>query len=171
KKVRYMIGAAGALALAPALGALTPAANAATTQGAAGHSGKTVSLNHRTTATAQPSLSSPCYLHVTNPAITGKGPNMLSGFALHGGRGVNSCVYGTKAVLWHSQTGLRMRTRLYRNGKQIHQGFVKGTINQVVGQTSFQSTHLNIDAPQACEALVYSTQLSKVAFGPVCENI
>jgi len=171
KKVRYMIGAAGVLALTPALGAFTPAAHAATTRTAAPNSGKTVSLNHRTTATAQPGLSSPCDLHITNPTITGKGANMLSGFAIHGGRHVNSCVFGTKAVLWHSQTGLRMRTRLYRSGKQIHQGFVKGTIDQILGQTSFQSGHLSIDATQACEALVYSTQRSKVAFGPVCENI
>jgi hypothetical protein len=171
KKVRYMIGAAGALAMTPALGALAPAAHAATAPAAARHSGKTVSLSHRTTATAQPSLSSPCDLHTTNAAITGKGANMFSGFTFHGGRGVNSCVFGTKGVLWHSQRGLKMRTRLYRNGTQIHQGFVNGHIFPDPLQTSFHSSHLNIDAAQACEALVLSTELSRVEYGPVCENI
>jgi hypothetical protein len=171
KKVRYMLGAAGALALTPALGAFTPAADAATAQTAAAHGGKTVSLNHHTTATVQSSASSPCDLHTTNPAITGKGDNMFSGVALHGGRGVNSCVYGTKGVLWHSQTGLLMRTRLYRNGEQVYQGYVHGHIGLIPFQTSFHSSHLNIDATQACEALVYSTERSKVAYGPVCEPI
>jgi hypothetical protein len=134
KKVRYIIGAAGALAMTPAIGALTPAAQAATAQTAAPHSGKTVLLNRSTaSSSAQPSAASPCDLHTTNPAITGTGANMLSGVALHGGRGVNSCVFGTKAVLWHSQTGLKMRTRLYRNGKQVHQGYVHGRFKIVKG--------------------------------------
>jgi hypothetical protein len=173
KKVRYMIGAAGALAMTPAIGALTPAAQAATTRTATMHGANTVALNQSSTSSAQSNGTSPCDLHTTNPTIIGTGVNMLSGIALHGGRGVNSCVFGTKTVLWHSQTGLKMRTRLYRDGKQVHQGYVKGHISVIFhpDQTSFHSSHLNIDAAQACEALVYSTKLSKVAYGPVCENI
>jgi hypothetical protein len=170
KKVRYMIGAAGALAMTPALGALTPAAHAATAGTTATHSGKTVSLNHRITATAQPSASSPCVLHVAS-TITGKGANMFSGFADHGGRGHNSCVFGTRGVLWHSQTGLEMRTRLYKNGNEVYHGYVHGHTLPDPLQTSFHSSHLNIDATQVCEALVYSTALSKVAYGPVCEDL
>jgi hypothetical protein len=174
KKVRYLIGAAGALAVTPALGVFPPAAQAATAQSAARPAGKTVSLNYRTAAAIQPGLSSPCDLH-SLAANTGRGANKLTGLVVHGGRGVNSCVFGTKAILSHSQTGLQMRTRLYRNGIPVrlpsHRGYVKGTIHSILGFTSFHSSHLNIDATQACEALVYSTRLSKVAYGPVCEDL
>jgi hypothetical protein len=163
KKVRYMIGAAGALAMTPALGALTPAANAATAHTAATHSGKTVSLNQHTTTPAV----SLCGFLSNFSSHTGKGANEFQGWAFFSNP-TGQCVDYARGQLRHSQTGLEMRTRLYRNGKQVHQGYVTGSANPV--HTNFTSQP-RVVADQACEALVYSTNTGRVAYGPVCENI
>ena len=159
-----MIGAAGALAMTPALGALTPAANAVTGQSAARHSSKTVSLNQRITT---PAVSRCGFLSPIS-AHTGQGTNEFQGIA-HVSSPTGQCVDYTTGILHHSQTGLEMRTRLYRNGKQVHQGYVHGHWS-LPGRTAFSSEPRVVAAP-ACEALVYSTNTGRVAYGPVCENI
>ncbi|MGH3205794.1 MAG: hypothetical protein ACRDP5_27630 [Streptosporangiaceae bacterium] len=165
KKVRYVIGAAGALALTPALGTLTPAvANAAATgQSVARQSGKTVSPNQSSTSPAV----SRCGFQSPVSSHTGQGANKFQGLA-YASNPTGRCVDYTRGILYHSQTGLEMRTRLYRNGKQVYQGYVKGSANPL--HTKFTSQPRRI-ADQACEALVYSTDIARVAFGPVCENI
>jgi hypothetical protein len=163
KKVRYLIGAAGALAVTPALGALTPAAHAVTAPSTGRQAGKTVSLNLHT---ATPAVSK-CGFLSNFSANTGKGPNEFQGWAYFSNP-TGQCVDYTRGLLRHSQTGLEMRTRLYRNGKQIYQGYIHGGTNPV--HTNFKSQP-RVIADRACEALVYSTDTAKVAYGPVCENI
>jgi hypothetical protein len=163
KKVRYVIGAAGALALTPALGAFTPAAHAATAQGAARHSAKAVSPNQSSTSPAV----SKCGFQSPVSATTGQGANKFQGIAYFSNP-TGRCVDYTRGILYHSQTGLEMRTRLYRNGKQVYQGYVHGSANPL--HTKFTSQP-RVVADRACEALVYSTDLGHVAYGPVCENI
>jgi hypothetical protein len=163
KKVRYMIGAAGALVLTPALGTLTPAAHAATGQSAARQSDKTVSPNQSSTSPAV----SRCGFLSNRSAHSGQGADEFQGFAYFSNP-TGQCVDYTRGILYHSQTGLEMRTRLYRNGKQVYQGYVHGSANPL--HTTFSSQPRRV-ADQACEALVYSTDIGRVAFGPVCENI
>jgi hypothetical protein len=163
KKVRYMIGAAGMLAMTPALGALTPAANAAAAHAAARHSGKTVSLNQHTTTPAV----SRCGFLSNLSAHTGHGANELQGWAFFS-NSTGQCVDYTKGDVRHSQTGLDMRTRLYRNGTRVYQGYAKGDANPLGTHFSAQP---RVVAGQACEAVVYSTDKGRVAYGPVCENI
>jgi hypothetical protein len=162
KKVRYMIGAAGALAMTPALGALTPAAHAATAHTTVRPNGKAVSQSQ----SSSPAVSR-CGFLSNFSSVTGKGANKFQGWAFFSNP-TGQCVARTQGRLYHSQTGLEMRTRLYRNGKQFYQKYVKGDADPL--DTTFLSQPRRI-AGQACEALVYSTAHSKVAYGPVCEDI
>jgi hypothetical protein len=163
KKVRYMIGAAGALAMTPALGALTPAAHAATAQTAATHSGKTVSLNHRT---ASPAIA--CLAQSHKKGHSGTGVNKFS--VSTGGTydQITPCLGYDSATLDHRQAGLDFRVRTYLNGVEKSWGLVGGRISE--GHTVFGRT-LNTQANKVCDALVYSTSPSTPAFGPVCINL
>jgi hypothetical protein len=164
KKVRYMIGAAGVLAMTPALGALTPAANAATTHTAARLGGKTVSLNHRTTSAA----ALACLAQSHKKGHSGTGVNKFS-VSTGGTFDQNTgCLGYDSATLPHRQGGLKYRVRTYLNGVQKSWGLTGGTISG--GSTTFGRT-LNTDADKVCDALVYSTNTKSVAYGPVCINL
>jgi hypothetical protein len=166
KRVRYLVGAAGALAVTPALGAftpaLTPAAEAAVTAQAASHSGKTVSLNQP----ASPAVSR-CGFLSNLSAVTGKGVNIFQGEAFFSNP-TGQCVDYTKGDLHHSQTGLEMRTRLYRKHNMVYHGYVHGHANPF---STYFSAQPRVVASQACVALVYSSDTAKVAYGPACINI
>jgi hypothetical protein len=162
KRVRYMIGAAGALAITPALGALTPAAHAATVHTAAGHSGKTVSLNHRTAE------SPACVAQSYKKGHSGRGVNK---FAVSTGgeyAQLTPCIGYDSATLAHRQAGLKFRVRTYLRGHEKSWGLVNGTISG--GGTAFGRT-LNTPADRVCDALVYSASPKTVAYGPVCINL
>ena len=164
KKVRYMIGAAGALAMTPAIGALTPAAHAATAHTAATPSGKTVSLNHHTTSAA--TLACPAQSH--KKAHSGTGVNKFS-VSTGGTFDQNTpCLGYDSASLAHRQAGLKYRVRTYLNGVQKSWGLTGGTVS--LGHTGFSRT-LNTQADKVCDALVYSTSPKTVAYGPVCINL
>jgi hypothetical protein len=147
KKVRYLIGAVGAV---PALGGFAPIANAAV-----------VSTNIR------------CAIGgiYHNKSHVGTGANRFSGEDLFGRTGDIHCLYGIAGHLSHSQRGLLMRARAYWHGNKILDQYVGGTINPISSSTSFYIDSLNRDASKACEALVYSTNRNKVAYGPVCEPV
>ena len=166
KKVRYMLGAAGALALTPALGALTPpAAGAAVTAHiAAGQGGKTVSLNHGTAA-ASPLA---CLAQSHKKKHSGTGVNKFS-VSTGGTFGVlTPCLGYDSATLYHRQAGLRLRVRTYLNGVEKTWPLQPGLIS---GGTTFFRKSLNTQADQVCDALVYSTSPKTVAFGPVCIDL
>ena len=154
KKVRYMIGAAGALAMTPALGPLTPAANAATAHTA---------LNHGTTSAA---IACPAQSHKKGHSGTG-----VNKFAVSTGGTFDQltpCLGYDSATLAHRQGGLKYRVRTYLNGVQKSWGLTGGTVSG--GHTTFSRT-LNTQADKVCDALVYSTSPNTVAYGPVCINL
>src|SRR5258707_11140996 len=99
KKVRYVIGA-GAVGLAPTLGILALAGNAAAAVASPGKTGKTVSLEQRGT----PNIT-------CGASHTGQGGSKGYTMTTHWS-GV-SCIHEVEAVLGHSQVGLEMRTRTY----------------------------------------------------------
>jgi hypothetical protein len=173
KKVRYLIGAAGALAMTPAVGALTPAAQAATTQTAhTAYTAHTAAISSSNTTSAGRSSTSPavslCGAFSNSSAHTGTGANQFQAWAFFSNP-TGQCVYATKGRVYHSQTGLEMRTRLYRNGKRVFQGYAHGFAIPI--HTTFSERPIRVIAQQACEALVYSTNRAKVAYGPVCVHI
>jgi hypothetical protein len=164
KKVRYLIGAAGALAVTPALGVFPPVAHAATAQSAARPAGKTVSLNQR----------------AASAGIVCPGQSQKHG---HSGTGVNKfqvsvggtfdqltpCLGYDSTSLDHRQAGLKLRIRTYLNGVEKSWGLVDGTM--AAGHTFFRKT-FNANADQVCDALVYSTSPNAPpAYGPVCINL
>jgi len=163
KKVRYMIGAAGVLAMTPAFGALTPAASAAVTaHTAARHSGKTVSLNQHTT----PAFV--CPAQSVKKAHSGTGVNKFSVTAAGVFDQLTPCIGFTGASLAHAQNGLKLRVRTYTNGVQKSWGLVGGHQNN--RNTIFSRT-LNAHADKICDALVYESATKDVAYGPVCINL
>ena len=165
KKVRYVIGMLGAAT--PAIGALAPAGPAVAATYTPAHQGaKTVSLQSASTAT--PDALHCVWLNVVTEH-TGTGANKLRGLVGFGNG--SHCIYGTKAILSHSQVGLDMRSRIYNGTKQVHQKYVGGTISPIFGTTSFYVANVNVDGTKACEALVYTTNTGKVAYGPVCEPV
>ena len=167
KKVRCLIGVLGATA--PALGVLAQAGTAdAAPQAYAGHGAKTVSL--LSTVASTPQVHRPCGGLEPRWAYKGTGANHLSGAVWISDQTL-PCVDRTTADLNHSQTGLDMRTRIYNGTKQVYQGYVGGNISVIVSSTLFNSTKFVENATQACEALVYTTNKAKVAYGPVCENV
>ena len=190
KKVRYIIGTAGVLGAAPALGLLTPAA-AAVHATPAQHSGKTVSLRPGTVLAATSRASgaatssgatsaaeSPASAAV--PAATcaaanahnsghkGTGVNKFTGRAYY--RSSTHCLSKTYGQLSHQQTGLDMRTYAYNGTKEVYNHYVSGSIPFFRNYT-FWSDYPGVIATKVCEALVYSTDKARVAYGPVCENV
>jgi hypothetical protein len=165
KKVRYIIGAAGALAMTPAIGALTPAAQAATAQTAAPHSGKTVSLNRNTALAA---IGCPGQSPTVRKAHSGTGVNKFSVSALGDFAQLTGCLGSTYATLHHRQAGLRLRIRTYVNGVQKTWPLTTGLES---GGTTYFFRTLNTPADKVCDALVRSTSPNIVEYGPVCINL
>ena len=164
KKVRYMIGVLGAAT--PAVGILAPVGAAQAARYAPAQQGaKTVSL--RSATPAADALQ--CALLNVVSRQTGAGANKLTGLVAFGNG--SHCIYYTKAKLHHSQVGLDMRSRIYNGTKQVHQKYVGGNINFFNSSTSFYVVPVNVDGTKACEALVYTTNTAKVAYGPVCEPV
>jgi len=163
KKVRYMIGAAGVLALTPALGAFTPAAHAATTHSAARTSGKTVSLNHHAT-----SATSVCPAQSGKKAHSGSGSNKFSAHAEGILDQLTPCLGFTFASIPHGQAGLKLRVRTYLNGVEKSWGFTGGHITSPPPHHTVFSKTLNTHATRVCDALVLSSNHHKVEYGPVC---
>jgi hypothetical protein len=164
KKVRYMIGAAGVLAMTPAFGAvIPPAASAAVTaHTSVRHSGKTVSLNQRTT----PAIV--CPGQSTKRAHSGTGVNKFSVTAVGAFAQLTPCIGFTGASLAHRQNSLKLRVRTYLNGVEKSWGLTGG--HQPAGDTVFSKT-LNAHASKVCDALVYESATKVVAYGPVCINL
>jgi hypothetical protein len=201
KKVRYAIGMVGVLGAAPALGLLTPAANAAagTHAPATGHTGKTVSLRPMTTPAATSALttststtwvpaasSAPAATSLPVPtlsSIAARTCTSTGGATAHSGAGVNKftghavyhtanhCLAATSGLLSHEQTGLLLRTRAYNGRKEVYQHYVHGAIGSGNEVTLFTNTGIHKAATKACEALVYSTSRNTVAYGTVCEAV
>ena len=167
KKVRCLIGVVGAAA--PALGVLAQAGPAgAATEAHAANGAKTVSLQNA--AAAVPQAHRPCGGFGALWTRKGTGANEFSG-AVYISAQTLPCIDHTTGILQHSQTGLDMRTRVYNGTKQVYQGYVGGHISIIFSSTRFDSTKFVYNATQACEALVYTTNKAKVAYGPVCENV
>lgn len=159
KKVKYMIGALG---VAPALGMLMPAGNAAAAvTHAAGKAAKTVSLAHAKTATAAAINCSPS---------NSRGGGVPS-FAWSVFYSKDTCVSYDYGLLSAGQTGLYMRTRLYENGVQYQGPLVEGSISPFGNITTWSLVGIERKATKACGALVYENNTAKVAYGPVCANI
>jgi hypothetical protein len=121
-----------------------------------------------------PSIASPRSRTCTNDggdsAHKGTGPNKFTAHVSY--RSETHCVTRVTGLLYHSQTGLSMRIRLYNGKKLVHHTYVGGSIPTIFAdETSFWSNNLAITATRACEALVYSTDRAKVAYGPVCEKV
>jgi hypothetical protein len=148
KRVRYLIGAVGAV---PALGVIAPTAAAAAQP-----------------ASATPAAAKMCatdYHHSTRGAAN------FGGYDYFGTPTDRHCLWEARGTITRSQVGLEMRARAYWKGNQIYQRYVHGTIIPFSGVTSFYITSINRDASKVCEALVYSTNTNRVAYGPVCEPV
>lgn len=154
KKVRYAIGALGAV---PALGLMMPTANAAAAvTHTPGKAGKTVSLEHSKMARVDTCGSGH---HKTASKGIFEGEVFYSG----------SCMHETEGILGKAQTGLTMRTRLYSvNGTKNYSHFVGGSI---VGNATFFFDKVSKVDHEACEALVANSNHTDVKYGPVCETI
>jgi hypothetical protein len=196
KKVRYVIGTVGVLGAVPALGLLTPATTAAAATHAtpAGHSGR-VAATHKVvittnTATAASGIGANstgtvalpsgsvrtaataalrCAEDWTRSAKAGEGRNQFLGKVVFGTPTDEHCIYAMDGSINHSQTGLEMRARAYNGATMVYQKYVHGTIIPVESLTEFDITSIEVNATGACQALVYSTDTAKVAYGPVCE--
>jgi hypothetical protein len=155
KKVRYAIGAAG---VAPALGLMIPAANAATTvTHAPKQATKTVSLAHGTI----PLLT----CHATHSKHALSAHANLDGTIWWSGA---LCVHEQQAFLYKHQTGLTERVRYYSGGGALeYTGWQAGHLGFT--STSF-SSHPSIYAHEVCQALVLNTNHNTVKYGPVCET-
>lgn len=152
KKVRYLIGAVGAV---PALGVLAPAASAAVSR-----------------RDAQPNIQCTIGGLYQRSAHVGTGQNKFTGRIFFGRTGDVHCLYAIGGWIDHSQTGLSMRARAYWHGNKNFEKYVPGAISFPFGSsTTFSTRSINKDASQACEALVYTTNHNKVAYGPVCEPV
>jgi hypothetical protein len=152
KKVRYALGALG---VAPALGLLAPAANAAPAQAHAPKTPvKTVSLRNGT------------------PLIVCGATNAKNGSANHLHAHVTyqgHCVHFQSGYITHSQNSLTERVRFYNSvGTRIAQTKIPG--HQGGGRTTFKSSPNVTDVYKICEALV-ANGTSSVNYGPVCVNI
>ena len=157
KKVRYVIGAVG---VAPALGLMMPAVNAAAAvTHTAKKEGKTVSLVH---SRPDPGgVRRVCGGGHSKHATKG----IFEGFVFYSG----TCIHETEGILGKSQTGLSMRTRLYSTGGgKNYSHFVPGSI--VGGATCFFNVTNKVDH-EACEALVATNNHGDVKYGPVCETL
>jgi hypothetical protein len=154
KKVRYALGAAGAI---PTIGLLTPAANATAAISHSPRTGaKTVSLRN------------------TNEPLVQCGHNHAkhtSHGLLVGGIGYSGtlCIHSQWAELDKWQTGLTERVRIYSGG-----GYLERTTWQagkdIDNQYTFFSSIPNSYGHQVCEALVANSNHNDVKYGPVCET-
>jgi hypothetical protein len=160
KKVRCAVGMLGVAV--PVFGALAPAASAAVTQHSDKPGSKTVSFHQP--AAAVPQAHRPCGGSL--PLSVEKGPIVGVVWIYYN---TIPCVDHTTVSLDHSQTGLEMRTRIFENSTRVFQGYVHGSI--FVGTTAFNESNFVENATKACEALVYSTDIGRVAYGSVCENV
>jgi hypothetical protein len=160
KKVRYALGAVG---LAPAIGLLMPAASTAAAQVHAPKAAKKVSLVH-SQDNAVPAIT--CGSGRQASFISGNGHlRELLNYSLRSG----GCVHSVFGLLNRDQTGLEMRTRVYRSrgGPRVFQHYVHG--DAFFTGTSFTQV-VNTAGEQVCIALVQSAHLSHVDYGPVCDN-
>ena len=158
KKVRYAIGAAG---VAPALGLMIPAANAATTVAhAPKNPAKTVSFEHG------------------NKPDVKCGSNKIQGVFSANGRfhgavnfsGVN-CIHAQWASLNFAKTGLTERTRFYSgNGTLERTTYQAGRIFHSPTYT-FWSSVPNLNALRVCQALVLNSNHNTVKYGPLCYTV
>jgi hypothetical protein len=155
KKVRFAIGAAG---LAPAIGLLMPAANAAaTTAHTPKKAVKKVSVQHINGRVRPDACGTEHHVSVQGRL------RELVDYSTGGG----GCINSVHGILSLDRTGLEMRTRVYTvaGGSRVFQNYVHG--NAFFTGTSF-NTAVNKHGSQVCIALVQSTHHSKVNFGPVC---
>jgi hypothetical protein len=155
KKVHYVLAAAG---MAPALGLMMPAANAAT---GPAHTPKDA-------ATGKPvkTVSTSPLVACGSRQITGGYASPLQAFIYHSGLCINTQV----AELFRIQTGLTERVRYYSGGGYREASYYRGgTIHRSEGLTSFRSVFDNY-ATNVCEALVANSNHNNVKYGPVCEH-
>jgi hypothetical protein len=158
KKVRYVIGAAG---VAPALGLMIPAANAATAvTHAPKNPAKTVSFDHG------------------NIPDIKCGSNKIAGVFSANGHfhgafnysGAN-CIHSQWASLNFSKTGLTERTRFYSgNGTLERTTYQAGRIFHSPTYT-FWSSVPNLNAHKVCQALVLNGNHNTVKYGPLCYTV
>jgi hypothetical protein len=147
KKVRYLIGAVGVV---PALGVIVPAAAAA---------------QPGSTRAAPAKLCGRLYQR------TAVGVANFEGLVAFGTPTDRHCLNEVRGTIPRSQVGLEMRVRVYQNGGKIYQKYVHGSIFLHPDSTAFNINNIDLDASSACEALVYSTNTAKLAYGPVCEPV
>jgi hypothetical protein len=198
KKVRYVIGTAAVLGAAPALGLLTPAATAAAATPAtpAGYSGKTVSLRPGILLAATSAAPVASFVPAASSAPAARSPSVAAaagrtcsspfvGNSAHKGKGANEfigtavyhsdthCLTSVRGHLNHAQIGLDGRVRAYNGKKAVGQWYPGGDAFSSLfgGGSTFFSVSMAVTATRACEALVYSTDKAKVAYGPVCEVV
>jgi hypothetical protein len=63
-----------------------------------------------------------------------------------------------------------MRTRAYNGTKEVYQHYVSGSIPFLRSYTQFSDT-IGVTATKVCEALVYSTDKTRVAYGTICQRV
>lgn len=154
KKVHYALAAVG---MAPALGLMTPAANAAAVPAHAPEG----AVTGKPVKTVRTPLVT-CGGQQRNWASKGA----LQGIIYHSG----DCVNLQLAELFRIQTGLTERVRYYSGGGFLETtNWLGGTIHKSEGLTSFRSTFNNY-AEMVCEALVANSNHNDVKYGPVCET-
>jgi hypothetical protein len=152
KKVRCAIAAAG---MAPALGLIMPAANAAT-----------LSTHAPKAAKPAKTVSNAPLVSCGSKQITGGIKSPLQGYIYHSGLCVNTQV----AELFKIQTGLTERVRYYSgSGYREASYYLGGTLHKSEGLTSWKSAFNNY-AATVCEALVANGNHNDVEYGPVCEG-
>jgi hypothetical protein len=159
KKVRYKLGALGALGAVPALGLAAPVAHAATTQ-LPRETAKTVVLSRGDTPAAN------CRALYNNH----QNSNHLTGHVYYGN---NQCLFLQSAVYGMSGiSSLWERVRFYgASGQQvIPQRFVTYG-SQSGGKTTFESTPDVGGVYKVCQAIVPKSNTTKVLGGPVCESL
>jgi hypothetical protein len=155
KKVRYAAGALGALGVVPALGLITPAATAATTQASA-TAGKTVTLlpgtDHCNTRHA----------HEIKPRMKGY-------IAFSRDEGCIGSVIGHYYA--DAKRGRDMRVRYYGgNLALVSEREVTGTIHHHNHSISFRSNSVYLyHIEQVCETIVSDNNKVVIA-GPACQD-
>jgi hypothetical protein len=149
KKVKYLVGL-GALGAAPLVGVMMPA-NAAVAAPAGGPAA--------------------CLPNNFNGNIALSSVNHRFDFAVRFST-PHLCVAYVSATLKKAQTSLYLRTRLYKNGVQYQAPFASGYISPFFPTvTTFSLYSIDRNATADCEALVYSYDTPKVAYGAVCTNL
>jgi hypothetical protein len=195
KKVRYV---AGVIGVVPALGLMVPAANPAGAAVSAGAKpAKAVSLVEDQAHLTPLKALNPAHLAAGSTSSSSSlSPDIPNCFNEHSHTnstvnlslrvqyasvaGEPHCVWDVRGVLFHKQSHLLMRTRIYRqpNGKRVYQHFSSGSQMGIApGRTSFPGNGV-ADVPhprgklgnQVCIALVSASFRRNVEYGPVCET-